>query len=143
MMQLNVDILHCKSWYLWERNRFIGKLPRTCICLRHGFFSEITSREIQEKTAPICSETCSLNLGKYSSRSTCPRRPSSAVIVPVSSADSTAKKVNFPLQKAGKQRSCFISLNTKVLGRSDLLYEKTFNNRFSPARILTQFAKLV
>ncbi len=29
MMQLNVDILHCKSWYLWERNRFIGKLPRS------------------------------------------------------------------------------------------------------------------
>ncbi len=30
MMWPNVGILHCKSWYLWERNRFIGKLPRIC-----------------------------------------------------------------------------------------------------------------
>ncbi len=28
MMWPNVGNLHCKSWYLWERNRFIGKLPR-------------------------------------------------------------------------------------------------------------------
>ncbi len=28
MMWPYVSILRCKNWYLWERNRFIGKLPR-------------------------------------------------------------------------------------------------------------------
>ena len=31
MMWPDVSILRCKSWYFWERNRFIGKLPRTLL----------------------------------------------------------------------------------------------------------------
>ncbi len=36
MMWPDVSILRCKSWYFWERNRFIGKLPRTLKYVEDG-----------------------------------------------------------------------------------------------------------